>query len=72
MKFFSRNSNDYTHLYGPKIGQTLRSCLSASAGILDGEIVVLEKGTWNPVQFGMNKTVALNQEEDGDYQLCCK
>lgn len=70
MKFFSRNSNDYTHLYGPKLGAILRSCLSASAGIIDGEIVVLEKGTWNSVQFGMNKTVALNQEEDGDYQLC--
>ncbi len=72
LKFFSRNSNDYTHIYGPKLAQTVRDCLSAPAGILDGEIVVLEKKTWTTVQFGMNKTVALaEEEEEGEYQLCC-
>jgi len=43
LKFFSRNSNDYTHIYGPKLGQIVRDSLGAPAGILDGEIVVLEK-----------------------------
>jgi len=71
LKFFSRNSNDYTHIYGPKLGQIVRDSLGAPAGILDGEIVVLEKKTWTTVQFGMNKTVALaEEEEEGEYQLC--
>ena len=74
IKFFSRNSNDYTHIYGPKLIPIVRANISAQAGILDGEVIVLNKHTGEAVAFGMNKTIAMEEDdEDGnEYQLCCK
>lgn len=73
IQLFCRNSNDYTHIYGPKLIPIIRSNVNAQAGILDGEIIVLNKITGETVPFGMNKTVAMEDDEgeENDFQLCC-
>lgn len=43
--FFSRNSNDYTHVYGRKMSEIVReNIVKTHSGILDGEMVVVDKG----------------------------
>ena len=65
-----RNSNDYTHIYGPKLSDVVRSHIKAQSVILDGEIIVLNKHTAQMEAFGANKSVARTQGET-DLQLCC-
>lgn len=72
IKFYSRNSNDYTHIYGPKMIEIIRENVSALSAILDGEIIVINKLTGEHVQFGMNKSVALENSDDENLSLCCK
>lgn len=66
-----RNSNDYTHIYGNKLSDVIRSHIKAQSAMLDGEIIVLNKHNGQIEPFGANKSVALNQSES-DLQLCCK
>lgn len=64
IRFFTRNSNDYTHIYKEKMADIIRQCVSAHSAILDGEIVVVDKHTGESVRFGMNKTVAREVDDD--------
>jgi DNA ligase 4 len=45
VKFFTRNSIDYTPIYGKKLGEILKKNLLCESAILDGEIIVIEKET---------------------------
>ena len=46
MKFFSRNSHDYTGLYGPKLEKIIRdNIIECEKAIFDGEIIVIDKET---------------------------
>ena len=40
VKFFTRNSNNYTRIYGPKMANCIKENIDAQAVILDGEMVV--------------------------------
>lgn len=63
LMFFSRNSNDYTHVYGRKMSDIVRNnILRTHSCILDGEMIVVDKENSGPVQFGNNKTVAMDEE----------
>jgi DNA ligase-4 len=77
---FSRNGKNYTHIYRG-IAQLLPRALDCEGCILDGEVVVLElvrdsRGEvveYRQVEFGMNKTMSLNQDEERpDFLLCYK
>eukprot|EP01022_Parablepharisma_sp_SALTPOND_P011968 TRINITY_DN15277_c0_g1_i1.p1 TRINITY_DN15277_c0_g1~~TRINITY_DN15277_c0_g1_i1.p1 ORF type:complete len:732 (-),score=68.46 TRINITY_DN15277_c0_g1_i1:510-2705(-) len=71
VKFFSRNSLNYTHIYGPKMTRIVRDNVNCRACILDGEMVVWDSKTNSIVPFGQNKTVAQAEDTviDGK-QLC--
>lgn len=56
IKFYSRNSHDVTHLYGPKLSPQFDSQISSC--ILDGEVIVWDTLLDTHVQFGKNKTIA--------------
>jgi DNA ligase-4 len=43
MRYFTRNANDYTHIYGQKMTDIIRQCVNAHSAILDGEIVVVDR-----------------------------
>ncbi len=64
--FFSRNSNDVTPLYGPKLTSEVKKALfdSVDSCVLDGEVIVwdLEKDVAAP--FGKNKPIANEQFND--------
>lgn len=49
----------------------MRQCIDASSGIVDGEIVVVDKNTGDQVRFGLNRTVAKDTADD-TYGLCYK
>jgi len=50
LKFFSRNSKDYTHIYGPKMKDIIRKNLLAThSAILDGEMIVVDRQSGLPV-----------------------
>ena len=53
--FFSRNSNDVTGIYGPKLTGYIKDNLRCQAAILDGEIVVWDNNRKMYAPFGMNK-----------------
>jgi len=57
--FFSRNSNDYTNLYGGKLGSWIKSNVSGRAVVLDGEVIVWDNELERAAPFGSNKTVAM-------------
>ncbi|EAR99063.1 ATP-dependent DNA ligase (macronuclear) [Tetrahymena thermophila SB210] len=68
LMFFTRNSNNYTNIYERMIEHVRRSLKDAvHSCILDGEMVVVNKITGQRVQFGLNKTVAMEREDD---ELC--
>mgnify|MGYP000923069239 CR=1 FL=1 len=54
IKMFSRNGKDYSHIY-KELVPLLKENINADACILDGEVLVLEKGSLNMVPFGMNR-----------------
>jgi DNA ligase-4 len=63
LKFFTRNSKDFTNQHGYRdvMGPHIIANVKADTCILDGELV-----TWDPVaqsygQFGSNRTVSLRQ-----------
>ena len=64
VKFFTRNSNNYTRIYGPKIAPTIKECVDAQACILDGEMVVWDPITQQVAPFGLNKHIAMRDEEN--------
>ncbi|CAD8171259.1 unnamed protein product [Paramecium octaurelia] len=73
IRFFTRNSNDYTYLYKDKLGDIVRQSVQAQCAILDGEIIVVNKETGDNVRFGLNKTVALSKDVNDDaFGLCYK
>ena len=52
----------------------IRDAVKAESAILDGEIVVIDTDTGESVPFGMNKSVALDQDGDeanSNFKLCC-
>ena len=68
-----RNSKDVTHIYDKKITKLIRENVKAKSAILDGEIIVVDKTTGEAAPFGMNKTIAQeNETEDSHFRLCCK
>ena len=70
-RFYSRNNHDVSEVYGRHLEPLLRSCVSAKAAVLDGEVVVVDRVTGRCVEFGKNKSVA-HSENHEKYQLCCK
>jgi|JI6StandDraft_1071083.scaffolds.fasta_scaffold07350_4 DNA ligase-4 len=73
IKMFSRNGKDYSHIY-KELVPLLKENINADACILDGEVLVLEKGSLNMVPFGMNKQVALDHDKSvtSNMQICYK
>ncbi len=55
VKFFTRNSNNYTRIYGPKMSNYIKENIDAQAVILDGEMVVWDTENNRVAPFGMNK-----------------
>ena len=73
VKFFTRNSNNYTKLYGPQLYTLLKDNIEAQAAILDGEVIVWDTLKNEAAPFGQNKPVALRTEPLEDHlQLCYK
>ena len=64
--FFSRNSNDVTQIYGPKLSSHVKSALDENvlACVLDGEVIVWDNELGRAAPFGQNKAVANQQFED--------
>ena len=86
IKVYSRNCHDVTNIYGAFFSSFIRQSIGACAGILDGELAVVDKSTLKPVEFGKNKNIAVattislstlgsskENSNGGDlrYQLCC-
>lgn len=71
IKMFSRNGKDYTHIY-KELLPIFKTNINADACIIDGEVLVVEKDTLNMVPFGMNKQVALGNDESAKLQICYK
>jgi len=71
IKFFSRNCLDATYLYLPHFKNIVRKQINADCAILDGEMIVVKRSTLEPVEFGLNRTVA-QSVDDQEHQLCCK
>jgi DNA ligase-4 len=70
IRFFTRNANDYTQLYGAKMRDLLLDAVvGVDACILDGEMIVWDALAQTPLAFGHNKTVA-NAEESSTQHLC--
>jgi len=63
IKFFTRNANDYTDLYGSKLSSYLKDSINAKCAILDGEVVVWDKINKKFSSFGENKTIALKNSD---------
>ena len=55
IKYFTRNSNNYTRIYGPKMSNYIKENIDAQAVILDGEMVVWDNEKQQMAPFGMNK-----------------
>ena len=70
LKVFSRNNHDVTSVYGRHLSKWIREGVSAKAGILDGELAVVDRLTFKTVEFGKNKTVAAEENHER-YTLCC-
>lgn len=58
IKFFSRNGHNVTAIYGPSMSPQIIKSISATAAILDGEIVVYDRHIGQMAPFGLNKEVA--------------
>jgi DNA ligase-4 len=71
IKFFSRNSHNYTHIYGPKMSDIIKDNINAKSVILDGEMVVYDTTTQKTLPFGQNKTIALSEEKEVDGKHLC-
>ena len=68
VNFFTRNANDYTYLYGPKMRDyILQSVIGVHSVILDGEMIVWDEATKRPAPFGQNKPVALADMESNQH-----
>ena len=68
-KFLTRNSTDYTDLYGPKFSQAVQNALSRSVKescIIDGELLVFDGSVGTFKRFGTNKTFALDFAKRGE------
>ena len=63
VQFFTRNSVDYTSIYGPKFSHLIKTSINAKSAILDGEIVVYDKVNKKYAPFGDNKTIAKEEVE---------
>ena len=63
VQFFTRNSVDYTTIYGPKFSHLIKTSVNAKSAILDGEIVVYDKVNKKYAPFGENKTIAKEEVE---------
>jgi ATP-dependent DNA ligase len=52
--FFSRNSNDVTQIYGPKLSSHVKAALDSNvaACVLDGEVIVWDSEYNRAAPFG--------------------
>mmetsp|Transcript_60733 Transcript_60733/g.69397 ORF Transcript_60733/g.69397 Transcript_60733/m.69397 type:complete len:784 (+) Transcript_60733:504-2855(+) len=71
VKFFTRNANDYTNIYGPKMSETIQKNLNCRACILDGEMIVYDEHEGTIVPFGSNKTIANSEGADSEGKHLC-
>ena len=62
VSFFTRNANNYTYLYGPKMRDYMLQAVTGGIQsiILDGEMIVWDTTLGKPAPFGQNKPVALS------------
>lgn len=73
LRFYSRNCHDVTDLYEPHFKPFLIQNIKASAAIFDGELIVVDSSTLKPVEFGKNRSIALEGAgANQDFNLCCK
>ncbi len=68
VKFFTRNSNNYTRIYGPKISAHIKECVDAQACILDGEMVVWDTLKQQVAPFGLNKHIAIKDDLNPNFE----
>eukprot|EP01064_Diplonema_japonicum_P029596 TRINITY_DN4833_c0_g1_i1.p1 TRINITY_DN4833_c0_g1~~TRINITY_DN4833_c0_g1_i1.p1 ORF type:complete len:974 (+),score=264.38 TRINITY_DN4833_c0_g1_i1:1957-4878(+) len=67
--FWTRNTKDYTDVYGPKFEQPIKDCMKCDNCILDGEFLVYDNTLKGFKAFGTNKTFALGNSTN-DEQFC--
>ncbi|KAL0480389.1 DNA ligase [Acrasis kona] len=70
IKYFTRNSKDYTELYGHKFNRTIMKCVKIKDCILDGEMLVYSKDLGGFKEFGHNRTFALSDENNTQENFC--
>ena len=58
LKWFTRQTTDYTEKYGPVMNDVILQNVSAEEAILDGEMVGYDNLHERIVPFGFNQTVA--------------
>ncbi|EGC36387.1 hypothetical protein DICPUDRAFT_97591 [Dictyostelium purpureum] len=62
IRFYSRNTNDTTFIYGSLLLPIVKECVLADKCILDGELIVWDTVTQRFEDFGKLKTLALNKD----------
>ncbi|KAN0022290.1 hypothetical protein ACTFIU_004466 [Dictyostelium citrinum] len=62
VKYFSRNSNDSTYIYGSMFTPIVKESILAERCILDGELIVWDSISQRFEDFGNLKTLALNKD----------
>eukprot|EP01059_Diplonema_ambulator_P001509 TRINITY_DN11275_c1_g1_i1.p1 TRINITY_DN11275_c1_g1~~TRINITY_DN11275_c1_g1_i1.p1 ORF type:complete len:982 (+),score=313.80 TRINITY_DN11275_c1_g1_i1:41-2947(+) len=67
--FWTRNTKDYSDVYGPKFAKPIKECMKCDNCILDGEFLVWDNALKGFKAFGTNKTFALGNS-NGDEQFC--
>jgi DNA ligase-1 len=64
IKFFSRNCFDATDLYLPHFKSLIKNNIRAESAILDGEMIVVDKFTFESMEFGKNRIVAQDRNHE--------
>lgn len=70
IKYFTRNSQDYTNIYAGKFDKIVRKCVTARTCILDGEMLIWSNELGCFREFGHNRTFGLSDENSGLEQFC--
>ncbi|KAF2069812.1 hypothetical protein CYY_008872 [Polysphondylium violaceum] len=64
IKYFSRNSNDSTYIYGNMFNSVVKECVIPEKCIIDGELLVWDSIAQKFEDFGKLKTLALGGNGD--------
>lgn len=72
IKCFTRNTRDYTAIYGPLLRDAVVEGVRAENVVLDGEVMAFDRTSNKYLRFGENKTVASNELDGlgGTKTLC--